>query len=718
MFCTVARKRLFYSTGADGRCVGAVLLDNIEVRIKEKKVKKQIWFHLQLVGVEKKKSIYWPTGPSGEKLGYARSKARSSHCYMKSADESDVLAWKAVIDEQIALVLSAEDLARDDFSEFTDAGDATAADYSEMSDEDGADDLTDTSAADAAEWVDESATADSSSSPSSSSSSVASGASSSSMSALLLRATSSHPNMQRKGYLEMRDQQIWSKRYFMLDGTHDRNVLTFFRSEKIASFEHDLWGVIEIDRAMKVDVAESAADDDSATRSGRKNKTYGFRLSDPHGRRIFSLTHVDGRKLPTADDHCNAASCVFRAHSEAERADWMQSLLAVVERAPARGHRLGIPSMPADKPPQPIEFFNALMARHWQDMMHSAVFKNDVMRKIRKKVADVRLPKKLGPVTLKELDLGASFIDFRSYRYNCVPTADNQSYETLFELDISYMGGFEIVLATELYIGKGKNVKIPVEARVQLIELTGLLHVYGPPWTADEPGPLWRLFFPEVPTIQWDVSLKAVGKDLSTLPWLKKFIFSQLEKLVNQLATWPSHVTFHIPFPGRKLGLRPVRITSSARPPRDGQRRQVPKGYESTSVVAMKYLIGQYIDVVLNGWELNRIAEFANDNCRVYGINPFYETPYEGYDGMTAAVSELRSGFPDLHFFIVDMSVEGSNVIVRFKARGTHQGPFWDALPTNERTILQGIFITRLVNLGISTQHFYWEPACIFALLG
>jgi len=44
-------------------------------------------------------------------------------------------------------------------------------------------------------------------------------------------------------------------------------------------------------------------------------------------------------------------------------------------------------------------------------------------------------------------------------------------------------------------------------------------------------------------------------------------------------------------------------------------------------------------------------------------------------------VSEFYSAFPDLHFTIDDMVVEGDKVAVRFTLTGTHKGEFMGASP-------------------------------------
>jgi steroid delta-isomerase-like uncharacterized protein len=59
--------------------------------------------------------------------------------------------------------------------------------------------------------------------------------------------------------------------------------------------------------------------------------------------------------------------------------------------------------------------------------------------------------------------------------------------------------------------------------------------------------------------------------------------------------------------------------------------------------------------------------------------------------------SEVYNAFPDVHWSIDDMIVEGDKVAVRFTLTGTHQGEFMGRPPTNKKVKMWGIFIHRIV---------------------
>ena len=78
-------------------------------------------------------------------------------------------------------------------------------------------------------------------------------------------------------------------------------------------------------------------------------------------------------------------------------------------------------------------------------------------------------------------------------------------------------------------------------------------------------------------------------------------------------------------------------------------------------------------------------------------ISPDFTGPAGmGPEGFRALVLPLRQGFPDLHFTIQDMVVEGSRAAVRWTSQGTHRGPFAGIAPTGRPVSNEGIAIYRI----------------------
>jgi steroid delta-isomerase-like uncharacterized protein len=68
-----------------------------------------------------------------------------------------------------------------------------------------------------------------------------------------------------------------------------------------------------------------------------------------------------------------------------------------------------------------------------------------------------------------------------------------------------------------------------------------------------------------------------------------------------------------------------------------------------------------------------------------------------GLRNVKRSMSEYLNAFPDLHYTLDDMIVEGDKVVVRCTATGTHKGEFMGVPPTNRKVKVQAIAIDRVV---------------------
>lgn len=81
-------------------------------------------------------------------------------------------------------------------------------------------------------------------------------------------------------------------------------------------------------------------------------------------------------------------------------------------------------------------------------------------------------------------------------------------------------------------------------------------------------------------------------------------------------------------------------------------------------------------NVVFHGW-------FSRD----YGLEEFKQTSNDSFNA-----------FPDTHYTVDDMIVEGDKAVVRYTMTGTHKGEFRGITPTNKKVMLWGIDIHRFVD--------------------
>jgi predicted ester cyclase len=81
------------------------------------------------------------------------------------------------------------------------------------------------------------------------------------------------------------------------------------------------------------------------------------------------------------------------------------------------------------------------------------------------------------------------------------------------------------------------------------------------------------------------------------------------------------------------------------------------------------------------------IVGHGGDGGEIRGLNHFKKE-----------CDEWLSGFPDLHFTIDDMIVEGDKVAIRTTWTGTHKGEIKGILPTNKKVTAWEIEIDRIVD--------------------
>lgn len=84
-----------------------------------------------------------------------------------------------------------------------------------------------------------------------------------------------------------------------------------------------------------------------------------------------------------------------------------------------------------------------------------------------------------------------------------------------------------------------------------------------------------------------------------------------------------------------------------------------------------------------------------------------------GRDGVKGSIQILHTAFPDLHLALQDVIAEGDMVWVRFRATGTHEGPFMGVPGTGRQIDLTVVDILRVVD-GQLVEH--WGVADQFSV--
>jgi len=82
------------------------------------------------------------------------------------------------------------------------------------------------------------------------------------------------------------------------------------------------------------------------------------------------------------------------------------------------------------------------------------------------------------------------------------------------------------------------------------------------------------------------------------------------------------------------------------------------------------------------------------------------------------SVSELYSAFPDIHFTLDDMVVEGDKAAVRFTFSGTQKGEFMGIPPTNKKMTMWGIYIDRITGVKFVESWVRYDTLGLMQQLG
>jgi steroid delta-isomerase-like uncharacterized protein len=89
-----------------------------------------------------------------------------------------------------------------------------------------------------------------------------------------------------------------------------------------------------------------------------------------------------------------------------------------------------------------------------------------------------------------------------------------------------------------------------------------------------------------------------------------------------------------------------------------------------------------------------------------------------GPDGVRGMVSAWRSAFPDLHFTLEDLLIEGDKVVTRWTCRGTHYGVFRGIAPTGKHVTFTGMTLYRIAQGKIAEQWTVEDGISLYQQLG
>jgi predicted ester cyclase len=103
----------------------------------------------------------------------------------------------------------------------------------------------------------------------------------------------------------------------------------------------------------------------------------------------------------------------------------------------------------------------------------------------------------------------------------------------------------------------------------------------------------------------------------------------------------------------------------------------------------VKGIVQRLFGEVLNGGDLDVIDELFGSECVFH--TPF--NPDGTSEGFKQFISLVRTAFPDVKYTVEDRKIadEGDKVMVRWEARGTHQGELLGIAPTGRQIVVTGL---------------------------
>ena len=106
-----------------------------------------------------------------------------------------------------------------------------------------------------------------------------------------------------------------------------------------------------------------------------------------------------------------------------------------------------------------------------------------------------------------------------------------------------------------------------------------------------------------------------------------------------------------------------------------------------------KALVRRFYEEAWDQGQLGVIDELFAENYLRHDLRPTQPAP--GPEGMRQITADFRAAFPDLRFEVEIVIAEDEFVAARWRASGTHTGPWGAVEPTGRRATFSGVNIFR-----------------------
>jgi len=209
-----------------------------------------------------------------------------------------------------------------------------------------------------------------------------------------------------------------------------------------------------------------------------------------------------------------------------------------------------------------------------------------------------------------------------------------------------------------------------------------------------------------------DMQISDSSVQLTSLPHLKYYLSHALKQVVLSTIVYPNKVMFFLPYPGRRADLKVDRWETARK--RKNTERESARGNERVSKLMQKHLVVQFIDKVINQQNFSFLEDSVSTDVILHGTSP-YRREIRGWDDLRDWVRSIHAALRDATMSVVDIGVEGGNVLLRWKLRGTHVGEFWGYPSTGTSLVLSGMTVHTLMDNKIYELWMFWDPASVLA---
>lgn len=128
-----------------------------------------------------------------------------------------------------------------------------------------------------------------------------------------------------------------------------------------------------------------------------------------------------------------------------------------------------------------------------------------------------------------------------------------------------------------------------------------------------------------------------------------------------------------------------------------------------------KKFMSYFIEEVINNKNLNAaddlVAEDFVEHLPFPGQGP-------GREGLKFVIQSMQTGFPDMHWTVLEQVAEGETVVTRFSWTGTQEGEFMGIPPTHKKVEVWGVVIDVVRNGLFSESRIIMDTMGLLQQLG